>query len=80
MVTIYFRPVETRELLQDFMNEGKSYVGVEQLIRDDIHLLLLCAKSSEVNLVSANIIIHITFVLFTSANVLQGVPYKAYID
>ena len=45
----YFRPVDTRELLQEFMTEGKSYVGVEQLIRDDIHLLLLCAKSREVS-------------------------------
>lgn len=41
--------METRELLQEFMREGKTFIGVEQLIKDDIHLLLLCTKSSEVN-------------------------------
>ena len=43
------------------MKEGKSFVGVEQLIRDDIHLLLLCAKSSEVKLIiNVCVYVHLT--------------------
>ena len=63
------------------MKEGKAFVGVEQLIRGDIHLLLLCVKSSEVNKVHILYTTISTFrVIIISENVFQKLSYKTYPD